>query len=257
MGAATGSVDAVWRIERPEDRDLDRLADHLDDAERSRLARYRRHEDRQRFLAAHGGLRMLLAERLGLAPEQVRLGRAPCPLCGELHGRPIALDDPAGTTFSIAHASGLVLVAVGAAAMGVDVEPTDRSDAADDLGVTLHPSEQALVARLDPLARPAAVLGCWVRTEAYLKGLGTGLGTDPATVAAGPSAGSLEELPGWWVIDLDVGPDHLAALALDATSPSGTARAGTAGTGTAGAGTAATGRGTVTAPSVAVMDLRL
>lgn len=214
----------VWRVGDPERLDLDHLEVLLDDEERARLLAYRRSDDRQRHLAAHGGLRLLLGSRLGIPPAHVRLGRADCPLCGGPHGRPVVLGVEGAPEVSMSHCEGMVLLALAAAAVGIDVEPASRAAVADELSSTLHPVEAELVAALPVDRRDAAVLVCFVRAEAHLKGLGTGLGLDPATVALGPSAidvavageGWAERLgvPDWVVHDLDVGPDHVAALAL-------------------------------------------
>jgi 4'-phosphopantetheinyl transferase len=218
-----GTVE-VWRVAAPEGRDLAHLAPLLDADERERLDRYRQEADRRRHLAAHGGLRLLLGRRLGIPPGQVVLGRADCPLCGGPHGRPVVVGVEGAPEVSVAHAEAMVLLALASAPVGVDVEPASRTAVAGELTATLHPTEAELVAALPAGRRDAAVLACFVRAEAHLKGLGTGLGLDPATVALGPAApdvaragpGWLDRLgvPGWDVLDLDLGPAHVAALAL-------------------------------------------
>jgi 4'-phosphopantetheinyl transferase len=67
-------------------------------------------------------------------------------------------------------------------------------------------------------------LRCWVRKEAYLKGLGIGLGDDPASVDVGPGPGP-EGPDGWSVVDVEAGPRYLAAVALAAVAPVRTHRA--------------------------------
>lgn len=203
------------RIDAPELQDLAHLSDLLDAGERKRLARFARPADRHRYLAAHAGLRLLLGDRLGMAPRAVRLGRDACPICGDEHGRPISLDDPEGTFFSIAHTDGLVLLAIADATVGVDAETVGGDDLREDLDMVLHPDERAALERLPEASRARALLSCWVRTEAHLKALGTGLGRDPATVAVGPEApGTVTRVDGWSVVDLDVGVGHVAAIAL-------------------------------------------
>jgi 4'-phosphopantetheinyl transferase len=185
----------------------------LDADERSRHDSYRREPDRRRHLAAHLTVRDVLGARLGIDPAAVQLGRDPCPLCGEDHGRPVALDDRRGTQFSLAHTSGMVVVAVADTVVGVDVEPTSRTTAAEDLVAALNEHDAAEVDLLPPQARDRALLASWVRTEAVLKARGTGLGVDPATVAAGIRGTT--RLGDLVVFDLAVGPDHLAALAAE------------------------------------------
>ena len=62
--------------------------------------------------------------------------------------------------------------------------------------------------------RVTRLTSCWVRKEAYLKGIGTGLGVDPATVPVGiePTPVRLGE---WAVLDLpQLGPAHVGGLAV-------------------------------------------
>jgi 4'-phosphopantetheinyl transferase len=178
---------------------------------------------------ARAGLRQVLAGYLDVDPDDVRVVRAPCPRCGEPHGRP-ELDPALGGTarlrFSLAHSRRMAVVAVASDPVGVDVEALAvRVDEAD-LEATLHPAERrqhaALVARGDAAtSRRTALLGCWVRKEAYLKGLGIGLGRDPDTVDVGlppavPATPRQRPGPdGWALVDLPAGPDHVAAAAVD------------------------------------------
>lgn len=208
------------RIDAPERQDLSHLLELLDAGERQRLERFVLQADRRRYLAAHAGLRLLLGERLGVAARSVRLGRDPCPLCGDDHGRPTSLDDPDGTSFSIAHTRGLVLLAIADAPVGVDTEPIGGPDLREDLDIVLHPDERRTIDRLPDAERGRALLSCWVRTEAHLKALGTGLGLDPATVAVGPETpGSVTLLDGWSIVDLEVGAGHVAAMSLAGSGP--------------------------------------
>ena len=68
-----------------------------------------------------------------------------------------------------------------------------------------------------------------MRTEAYLKGRGCGLGISPATIAAGPAprfsgqnrpgaTRPVTMMGGWSLVDLDVGSGHVGALALAGAS---------------------------------------
>jgi 4'-phosphopantetheinyl transferase len=75
------------------------------------------------------------------------------------------------------------------------------------IAARLHVSLSRTPGRVAVAGRDAA-LRRWVRKEAYLKGLGTGLGLDPATVdlSADP--------PGWHVAEVDAGPGLVAAVAV-------------------------------------------
>lgn len=191
-------------------------ADLLDDGERERAARFRREEDRTRYVASHIGLRRLLGAYLGAAPAAVAFVREPCPLCAAPHGRPAVAgqaEEAGGLHFSLSHSGGFALVALAAAPVGADLEEVPRPNVVDNLESQLHPLEQQQLAALAPADRPAAFARCWTRKEAYLKGTGTGLGEDPSRtpVGAGPRP---EPVPGWLLADVPVPTGHAAAWAL-------------------------------------------
>lgn len=219
-GLDPGTVD-VWVLHIPTPYPvLDRAMTVLDAEEAARARRFVRAADRTRFVAAHVGLRRLLGAHLGVAPSEVVLSRAACPRCGGPHGRPQALG--AQFHFSMAHSADVVLYAVAAVPVGVDVEAVEAVTVQDLLGI-LDSAERSAVDALPPPARARAILGCWVRKEAYLKGIGTGLAVDPAQVHVGCGTGPVDAPvatdgpDGWGLVDLPVGAEHVAALALAAT----------------------------------------
>jgi 4'-phosphopantetheinyl transferase len=195
----------------------ERLADVLDAKEQKRAAGFVRPADRVLYLVAHVGLRLALGAYLGRAPGAVELRQAACPLCGGPHGRPEVVGEP-GLHFSLSHAGAVVLCAVAAAPVGVDVESAAHIKAASELLTALHPGERDAVLRLPQDRQPEGILHCWVRKEAYLKGLGTGLGIDPATVEVGlgPVHGDAAARPvnGWSLASVAVPEGYAAALAL-------------------------------------------
>jgi 4'-phosphopantetheinyl transferase len=169
--------------------------------------------------AARDGLRRVLGRYLDVPPDEVRLVRAACPGCGARHGRP-ELDPVHGgesrLRFSMAHCTGLAAYAVAPVCVGVDAEALTARIDRHDLRSTLHPGEQSVAAS----ATRRDLLGCWVRKEAYLKGLGIGLGREPDTVHVGippdvPAEPRQVGGPdGWTLVDLPTGPDHVAAAAV-------------------------------------------
>jgi 4'-phosphopantetheinyl transferase len=210
----------VWRVDSPEDAPLARWHAVLDADEQARADRLRRPDDRARQITAHTALRLVLGARLGIDAASVRLGRAPCPLCAGEHGRPIVVDDHLGgddgVGFSLSHCRGLVLVAVHDHAVGVDAEPADRTEL-DALATALDPEEREAMRSVAAPDRAAALLSCWVRKEAYLKAIGTGLGVEPSTVPVGVDRADAR-LGDWAVLDLpEVGPGHVGGLAVDAS----------------------------------------
>ncbi|GII99779.1 4'-phosphopantetheinyl transferase [Sediminihabitans luteus] len=155
--------------------------DRLTDDERTRLARYRRVADQERFATGRTLLRAVLGAARGTDPARVRIDVAPP---GPTHGRPTTPDGP---DFSLAHAGDVVLVALldgpPGARVGVDVEEV-----------------AAVVSHLDDLsdAVPAAerptsgwsaetFTRAWVRREAVLKAVGCGLLAPRDDLVLGPA----------------------------------------------------------------------
>jgi 4'-phosphopantetheinyl transferase len=188
----------VWRIALGGD-PIRHIAS-LSPIELVRLERHRG-ERRARFAISHGAAREVLAGYLGCDPAKVPLD------CG--YGRPPAVP---GLELSLSHTDGLALLAVGRAPVGVDVEAS--SDAEDDdlqqlADATLAPAELRAFERAAPENRASFWLRSWVRKEAALKATGDGLG-DRAPCELDVSGARIGELE---LLDLDMGPDHLAALA--------------------------------------------
>jgi 4'-phosphopantetheinyl transferase len=107
---------------------------------------------------------------------------------------------------SVTNTAGLSLLARASTRIGVDAEPVRTRVLLDRLArrAMTDPEHEAWLEEHD---RNLAFLRHWTRTEAYLKAIGTGV------------RGGLRSRPGpgWTVIELDVGPDHIAALAVECT----------------------------------------
>ncbi|MEV4950115.1 4'-phosphopantetheinyl transferase superfamily protein [Streptomyces sp. NPDC053755] len=188
----------------------------LDDAERARCGSLRRAADRDRYRVAHVALRQLLGAYLRRDPARVRLAPEPCPGCGGPHGRPAVADPgPVPLHFSLSHAGDAVLMGFADTPVGVDVEQWPAPETAAEVGQLLHRDERAELAALPPSDRPAAVGRCWARKEAYLKGIGIGLGEDLSVtyVGTGPVPA---DVPGWSVTDVPTHPGYAAACAIRA-----------------------------------------
>ncbi|GAA2328040.1 4'-phosphopantetheinyl transferase superfamily protein [Streptomyces kunmingensis] len=191
----------------------------LDADERRRAAAFRFDRHRVRYVAAHVALRHILGDRLGRAPESLRFVRQPCPGCGELHGRP-ALAEAPDVHFSLSHSGDLALVALAAAPVGADVEELTGPSVADELTAVLHPRERAELAALQsPSERALAMARTWVRKEAYLKGLGTGLSRATDLDYVGTLTGSPGAPGGWSLWDVPVPEGYAAAVALSPPQP--------------------------------------
>lgn len=185
----------------------------LDAAERERAGRFVRAVDRERYTAAHLMLRRVLGGYLGLPPGRVDLTTEPCPCCGAPHGRPALADTASGLHFSLSHAGPLVLVTVAERVVGADVEALPEPGTVAELASVLHPAERAELAEADGTDRlPQVFARLWTRKEAYLKGLGTGLGRGPELDYVGSRQPGPE---GWTLADLDMPSGYAAAVAVN------------------------------------------
>lgn len=183
-----------------------------DEAERA--AGFLRAADRERYTVAHVMLRLLLAAYLGGDPASLQLFAEACPLCGGPHGRPAVAGEPR-LHFSLSHGGAFALAAFASEPVGVDVEPVPEDAAVRDLLGCLDAAERREFDALPPRERRSAFARAWVRKEARLKALGTGLALDPASVHAGLGPG-----PGPGVADVAMPHGHAAAVAFTGRRPS-------------------------------------
>src|SRR5580700_430259 len=190
----------------------------IDGEERRRALAFARTLHCSRFLVAHIGLRAILGAYLGVHARRVELTREPCPMCGQPHGRPAVKARPP-LQFSMSHSGEVVLYAMAGEPVGVDVETGAAGDPAS-LRSCLHPAEGAALEAVPPERRRDALLGCWVRKEAYLKGLGVGLAVQLARVHVGlgshfstAKADAHATPDGWALAEVKV-PGAQAAVAL-------------------------------------------
>lgn len=207
----------IWRIDSAafgED-DLELGRAWLDDDERQQASSYVRAELRHAYELAHAAARRVVGAALDVPPEKVVWSRHACPGCGEPHGRPRA--EGADLEFSLAHTPGQILVAVADVAVGVDVERHPDDPVA--LSRLLHPRETeeveaAAAGTLDGGRATVRFTRAWSRTEAYLKGLGIGLGRDPHLDYLGSDEAPGRTLGQWQILDVEVPEGYGAAVAL-------------------------------------------
>jgi 4'-phosphopantetheinyl transferase len=147
------------------------LGSMLDRAEQDRAARFRRPEDRVRFLVGRAALRQVLGTWLDCDPAALRFRYGP-------HGKPV-LDGSEQTTphFNLAHSGNLILLAFHPSRpVGVDVERLRPGLDWRPIARRVLPADA--VSRLEslpPEQGDAAFLEAWCRLEARLKASGEGL----------------------------------------------------------------------------------
>jgi 4'-phosphopantetheinyl transferase len=189
--------------------------------ERDRADNFRFGVHRSRFVQTRALLRRILAGHLGTDAGSIVLGTA-------ADGKPRLLepDGSAALRFNVSHSESVALVAVTRhREVGVDVERIRDDFAWEEMADRWFPAaEAAAIRREEPARRTLAFFRCWVRREAYLKGLGTGLrdGLGGFVVTATVDGGLITEDaretaagggPPWYVHALDAGPGYAAALA--------------------------------------------
>jgi 4'-phosphopantetheinyl transferase len=151
---------------------LARMASILSDEEQKRAARFRIERHHNRFIAARGILRSLLATYLDCAADELLFEYGQ-------NGKP-ALTVPfagSGLAFNLAHSQDLALVAVTRLGpIGVDVEQIRPMADADELVERFFsPRENALFQTLPDEQKSIAFFNLWTRKEAWLKATSEGI----------------------------------------------------------------------------------
>mgnify|MGYP001358437678 CR=1 FL=1 len=156
----------------------------LSSEERARADRFRFHDDRRDYIAAHDLLRRSLSKYAPTPPGEwafaVEPGGRP-----SLRLAPERVAADADLTFSLSHAHGFVACAIArGVSVGVDVERVDRTLDFAELGRTVwSPSEVASLLASDEAARASSAIERWTLKEAYAKATGLGLSTPLSLVA--------------------------------------------------------------------------
>ena len=209
---AGDSID-VWRVRLTALEPLiGGLVELLSAEERERAERFHFASDRQAYVARRGVLRVLLGERLGVAPEAVRLETT-------ARGKPRVQTDGERVRlhFSLSRSGPLALVAISdRREVGVDVERLREDFDYLPLAKLFLPVEELeLLRELPPPQALARFFTLWTRMEACVKATGAGLaealrpqGPRPwcqPLAAQGPN--------GLRVVDLAAAEGYRAALA--------------------------------------------
>jgi 4'-phosphopantetheinyl transferase len=209
----------VWRIDA--DAVADGVLDGLSDDERERAAEINGDRERALWSRSRGVLRALLGRYLHCAPADVQLAVG-------AHGKPQLSSDATGHAqlfFNLSHSQSWALYAFSAdGPVGVDVQALrDRPQptAVDHIAMARRAFGEHEAQRLslvEPARREWEFLRAWSLHEARVKRLGLGLGgggaaPDNSDAGVGAPADGMADA-GAWTVELDVGRDATAALAL-------------------------------------------
>jgi len=212
----------LWRVDiEAIGPDESRWRQVLSSDELTRASRFHFPRDRQRFVAARGLLRIILASYLATDPNRVSFSysKQEKPSLSPVH-----VDS--GITFNISHSGGIALLAFARRReIGVDVEqlrPDSDLEAIARRFFSVH--EQSQLAALPAEEKVDAFFRCWTRKEAFIKATGDGLSLPlsqfDVSLAAGETNALLATRPdaseaGRWLLqEVPGGPGYIAALCV-------------------------------------------
>lgn len=189
--------------------------------ERAMARRLRDDDDRARRVQARAARRRLLARYVGADPEALRFSDG-------IDGKPelVGRAGRPSVRFNVSHSGSVILIAVAIdREVGIDVERIQTGFPWEQVaGSSFSSAEVDTIRGLSETRRVGAFFDCWVRKEAYLKGLGQGLtrSTRDFVVPLGPDGGPVHDPGGrgvarsdWRVHPIEVGRGFTAALAVE------------------------------------------
>jgi len=199
----------LWRV--PLDGPFD--AGILSPDERERAARFRVPLLHDRYCAGRCALRVILGRYLNTPPQSIAFEY-------NEHGKPLL---GLSIHFNLSHAgSQMLLGATRERMIGVDIETRNRRTESESIArrfFSPHEVEQLMTYPIHE--RGAAFLRCWVRKEAYVKAIGTGIGgglqnfaVSLADSAVTPMLWAPNQAGDWTFYDVDMGPEFVASAAL-------------------------------------------
>lgn len=208
LSATKGKPPSVWWI------DCDAVGTEfsgiLTCSEKKRRNEYLYERDRRRFVIRHTALRLLLADRLGLAPAAIRIGNTD-------KGKPFLVESPS-LHFSISQSGPLAVIAISECPLGADIERVDFTfPIADVITSVMTERERSQIDKT-----PAGFFQVWTAKEAILKAAGTGLSTPMTQIEISDRDGGLriQSLPddfikkgNWTLASLPLMTSYVLALA--------------------------------------------
>lgn len=151
----------------------------LSEPERQAARRLVRVQHRRRYVVCHGKVRVLLGQRLGLAPERVSFARLDFgkPVLVDAAGRPLPLQ------FNLSHSGNWMALAAGRCELGIDIEAWDPRHDLELLATEcLAATEWAYWRMLPADLRMPAFYRFWTAKESLAKAVGSGIGIGLADI---------------------------------------------------------------------------
>jgi len=189
----------------------------LSEEERERAARFRLSRSRDRYVVAHGTLRLILADYVKDRPEAIAFHHHP-------GGKPELAEGSTVIRFNLSHSADLAAVVIASdREVGVDVERQVTHLEELRLAASLFsPREVSALESIPPGDRRAAFFRCWTRKEAYVKardnGVSISLNDFAVSVASGQPPHLLWSRDGsheaWSLHDLQLPGPFFGAVAV-------------------------------------------
>jgi 4'-phosphopantetheinyl transferase len=217
----------IWiaHLDSISSREIEHFFESLDLSERSRAEKFRSVQDRHRYIAAHGFLRLALGEILGRPANALVLEESS-------QGKPEFSQnehDNRRLKFNLSHSAGWALIAISwNRELGVDLESAeslvDDNESLSKLAARILSKRELEIWNAIPAAvnRRAKFLRMWTRKEAFVKATGEGLRHDLANIELPTDATPFDVPSGkrpadrWTVHDLSVPVELTAALTIEA-----------------------------------------
>ncbi|RJQ44370.1 MAG: 4'-phosphopantetheinyl transferase superfamily protein [Nitrospiraceae bacterium] len=198
----------VWRASlNLTETDAGRMQHILSPEEKERSERFHFQKDRDHFIASRGLLRMMLSRYLGMEPYALRF-------CTGTQGKPSLLKEIGGKEirFSVSHSRDLALFAFTRhMEIGVDLEYIRHDFSTESIPEQVFSQNEFDVLNELPLhERQKKFFSIWVRKEALLKALGTGLSHNMNQY----DVISDQANPSWSLRNIDAADDYAGAIAV-------------------------------------------
>ena len=220
MEKKTNSIIDVWfaSLDQPP-AIVAEYATFLSADEQDRADRYAFARDSRRFIVGRGLLRILLAQLLDIAPQQVAI------MYGQ-YGKPKVANNRS-IQFNLSNSEDIVLVAIGdSRRVGIDIEYKKHlPNMGQIVDRFFSPRERYVFHQLPAAQRQAAFYYGWTRKEAYIKAIGEGLSCplhefdvtirNNVPVALLAVRHGVQSARRWSLKNLDLWPDYAAAIVAE------------------------------------------
>lgn len=161
----------LWRVPLGDDPRFAACRAVLSDEEYARAQRFVFEKDAERFITAHGALRLLLARYIPCPAPDIEFTHGP-------YGKPRLLLPLNDVRFNLSHSGEIILVAISRGyEVGVDIEQMNEKIQFEEIaGLCFEPRDAWELRITPPPERVTRFFDLWTRMEARLKADGAGIG---------------------------------------------------------------------------------